>query len=107
MQESAKKVVVLLFVAVLLTLLQLCNSMPQLLIENAVLAEPRVDCGLESIHVFIRTERPFQGSELAFFLIDTVYNYSTEVIKRNKELLYISNSRVEYMSMKRRNILRY
>ncbi|KAI3409980.1 hypothetical protein GPALN_006346 [Globodera pallida] len=30
-------------------------------LENSVLAEPRVDCGVESISVWIRTEKPFRG----------------------------------------------
>lgn len=50
-----------LSIALLVIFSQLCASMPQLIIENSVLAEPRVDCGVESIHVFIRTEQPFRG----------------------------------------------
>ncbi|KAL3084943.1 hypothetical protein niasHS_010012 [Heterodera schachtii] len=41
--------------------LAICGDFPPPPLANSVLAEPRVDCGVESISVWTRTEKPFRG----------------------------------------------
>ncbi|CAK5121715.1 unnamed protein product [Meloidogyne enterolobii] len=63
--KSALRITLLMFEFMLLLnlIMRICNGQfPEL--ENAVLAEPRVDCGVESItvcRVWIRMEKPFHG----------------------------------------------
>ncbi|KAI1722344.1 zona pellucida-like domain-containing protein [Ditylenchus destructor] len=51
--------ILLLYVEISIALLALMDIVTCM--ENGVIGEPRVDCGVESINVWIRTEKQFQG----------------------------------------------